>query len=176
MAGRSSLAVARAARSLTYSVVVVMGAACGPSESNHERGSETPSVTDSSTMMVRREPGLLGRGDSVAFVDLRLRMVARQLLRYDSAMGHAPATIETVMQSAFAPNPSDLVDVWGTPIRVQLSGDSAVLASAGPTQRWGDSMGVIVTAFYQRTDSGNLRTRAASLRGGQVKWDEWWWP
>lgn len=125
---------------------------------------------------LRREPGLLGRPDSIGFVDLRPRTLAAHYLQYDSAMGRPALSAKAVTVSAFAPKASDLTDVWGTPIRILLFADSAIFASAGPTRRWEDSAGITVTAYYRQSDSTAMRTRARVMRNGQLAWVEWWLP
>jgi hypothetical protein len=139
-------------------------------------GNRRRSSTTARPESVRPEPGLLGRRDSIGFVDLRLRTLVGLFLRFDSATGRPATSLDALMRSAFAPRPGDLVDVWGTPVQVRLYADSVVVASAGSTRSWEDSAGVRVTAYYGRTDSTAIRTRALVLNNGKTSWVEWWLP
>lgn len=136
---------------------------------------------DPANKALQQEPvlldhGLFDRGDSIAVVDLRLRVLGDGLLRYDSARGGPAFSVDSLRASEFAPKPSDLSDVWGTPIRISLSADSAVLSSAGPTRRWEDGTGISVTVYYLGSNANRMRTRAALRRDGQLEWREWWVP
>ena len=146
-------------------LILIATTACRPTaEGTRKNRGET---------MLRPESGLLGRPDSVPYADLQLRIVGRRLLQYDSAMDRPARSVADLMGSRFAVDRSDLTDVWGTAIRLELYTDPAVLASAGPTRRWSDSLGVRVTAYYGRPDSIALVSRAASVRDGHIVRQEW---
>ena len=157
--------MARSRARVLAGVILIATTACQPraEDARKNRGEE----------MLRPEPGLLGRPDSVPYADLQLRIVGSRLLQYASAMDRPARSVAELMGSRFAVDRSDLTDVWGTAIRLELYPDSAVLASAGPTRRWSDSLGVRVTAYYGRPDSIAMVSRAASVRDGHIVRQEW---